>query len=637
MVRNLANTIIFTLLATLLSCRASNQTASVREAEDPWAKKAWINKAAKALLHGAGGLSSSQTDELMPLSKDEIVEKLMSDPRFYEMALDFNLFFLGLKTEQLRSDDFNYVMEAFYTQTAAAAAWELSRSGNYFTLFNWQVPYTLVGAPIRPYPPESDGQILNDQMSEEQMRTHWLKKADDEIGSWIAEIQGSNDVKFLCDRYLNSTSGDNLTEYLNKSGTPQGLVTYFERDIKNQLNCGVIGGTINQHESIKQNLLAEAKLQREGLAMLPTTLNGLKGKIASITDLTPIAQGAFPLQNQSAFEAFSTPMWLSLPNSSTNFNRKRGAYILKTFFCDDLTPLNIVAPGQHSENKHASEPACQACHYKLDPMAGFFRDRGIIGIDFAQLPLHIHDDQLTRQNADLTHYLETWKAGPGSGRIWDVGYIRSAKREKLNTYGENLTDLFKIIRDAPESRTCLTKRLAEYTLGIDQVYDGGWIRSLANEFHEAAKPSVAPGDSSKAFKKVVKSLVLSRTFSTPDPVKGKCYDFAPDAEPSGLPCEIAYIVEKNCSSCHSSEDASNGLNLSTWQTFANGTSGFVHIDEASGQQLDTSASLNRIACGLSPTAQCGPVKLMPLKKEMDAVERATLYKWLQGQLAGGGQ
>lgn len=627
--------LVFAFFAAPMACRTSNEASSAKDADDPWAKQAWMNKAAKALLYGSAGLSPSEANQLMPLSKDEIVEKFMSDPRFYETALDFNLFFLGLKQEKLRySPDSDYKSEVFSERTAAAAAMELARNGDYFVLFNWKMPYALVGAPGTPNTPEGQTTFTSD----EQKREHWLAKAKESLDAWIAEIESSNDVNALCARYLKTNDEeDDFEDYIDNYGLPDELRTAFSKGVKNQIMCGVIGGQVSQSASIKQDLLAEAKSYRAGLATIPALFDGLTKKIKSPADLNVIAPATVPTLKDEAFEAFSTQMWVSLSNSSTNYNRKRGAYVLKTFFCDDLTPLNIAAPVQHSENKHASEPACQACHYKLDPMAGFFRDRGIVGINFASLPFHLHDDQLKREGTDLTKYLASWKAPQGSTRTWDVGYVRSSKKESLNSYGESLNDLFKTIRDAPESKTCLTKRLAEYMLGIGQVYDGRWVDYLAKEFKDAAKPTAAPGDSSKAFKKVVKSLVLSRTFSTPDPVKGKCYDFAPDSEPSGLPCEVAYIVEKNCTSCHSGEGAPKGLDLSSWKTLANGASGFVHIDETSGQQLGRSASLTRIACGLSPTEQCGPVKLMPFNKEMDAVERATLYKWVQNELSGGGQ
>src|SRR5262249_26777289 len=58
----------------------------------------------------------------------------------------------------------------------------------------------------------------------------------------------------------------------------------------------------------------------------------------------------------SAFFAPLTWFWQSLPNSSTNFDRKRASYMLKRFFCDDLTPINILAPEGHGgKDRHASE------------------------------------------------------------------------------------------------------------------------------------------------------------------------------------------------------------------------------------------------------------------------------------------
>ena len=635
--RNVLPLVVTSLFVVALpSCRtATNGGARVAsDGDDPWAKQAWMNKAAKTLLYGSSGLSPSEAEQLMPLSKEEIVENFTADPRFYDTALDFNLFFLGLKKEALRySSDTDYRNEVFNERTAAAAAMELARGGDYFTLFNWKMPYALVGAPG--IPNTVDGQNSID--TPEKRREYWLAKTKDGLDAWITAIQGSNDINALCARYVKNGGENDYTTYLGNAGIPDEINNAFGKGIKNEILCGAVGGQVSQSPTLKQDLLAEAKSYRDALPTIPTILGSLHTVITSPADLNIMLPATLPMLKEESLEAFSGNFWSNLANSSTNYNRKRAAYVLKTFFCDDLTPLNIVAPAQHAENKHASEPACQACHYKLDPMAGFFRNRGIFGANFDSLSLLIHDDQLRREGDDLTKYLASWKAPQGSSRIWDVGYIRSSKKENLNSYGESLGDLFKIIREAPESKTCLTKRMAEYVLGIGQVYDGRWLEALAQEFKDAAKPTAAPGDSSKAFKKVAKSLVLSRTFSTTDPVKGTCYDFAPNSEPSGLPCEVAFIIEKNCASCHSGDGSPKGLDVSIWKALPGGKSGFVHIDQASGQQLAPAVSLARIACSLSPTDQCPQAKLMPLNKDMDAVERATLYKWVQKELSGGGQ
>src|SRR5262249_26998450 len=74
--------------------------------------------------------------------------------------------------------------------------------------------------------------------------------------------------------------------------------------------------------------------------------------------------------------AFGFEQSNALRNSSTNMNRKRGAYVLKRFFCDDLTPVGFESPKEHVTGVHGSDTTCFNCHYKLDPMAGFFRNYG---------------------------------------------------------------------------------------------------------------------------------------------------------------------------------------------------------------------------------------------------------------------
>jgi hypothetical protein len=175
--------------------------------------------------------------------------------------------------------------------------------------------------------------------------------------------------------------------------------------------------------------------------------------------------------------------------------------------------------------------------------------------------------------------------------------------------------------------------MAEYFLGKGQVFDGEWINSLSAKFEEAAS-SNGSATTSKAFKAVVKDLVLSKTFMTQDPEPTKCYDFAPGHQPTTLPCEIAFVIKKNCSSCHSGDGASGNLDLTKWQQVSTGTFTFAHTDEA-GHQLPKSESLKRLLDRLSTNDES---KLMPLNKYMSAIERAQLYKWVnkEAEAANGG-
>ena len=110
---------------------------------------------------------------------------------------------------------------------------------------------------------------------------------------------------------------------------------------------------------------------------------------------------------------------MALGNSSTNFNRKRSAYVLKRFFCDDLIPVGFETPQEHVGGSHGSQTSCYACHHKLDPMAGFFRSYGAYFFDYSRSPDITFDDLASKDRAP---YEGIWK-GAGTGQpAWNIGY-----------------------------------------------------------------------------------------------------------------------------------------------------------------------------------------------------------------------
>lgn len=121
--------------------------------------------------------------------------------------------------------------------------------------------------------------------------------------------------------------------------------------------------------------------------------------------------------------------------STTNLNRNRGraAAIFRIFLCDDMkavvTPtaeeekelvgnaFPIPEPDFHStfrndslldDDKHGSQPACMACHYKLDPMGRTFMNIGLL------LPTQAAPGKLVykRHDGTLVDY-----AGKGLGDV----------------------------------------------------------------------------------------------------------------------------------------------------------------------------------------------------------------------------
>src|SRR5262249_48628649 len=144
-----------------------------------------------------------------------------------------------------------------------------------------------------------------------------------------------------------------------------------------------------------------------------------------------------------------------------------------------------------------------------------------------------------------------------ASRTWNVGYIRTpnAADAARNSYGSTLADLTQIIRDAPETKRCLVRRMASYFLGDKQVYDGSWLAGLTAAFDEPAGAPHEPGHSSAAFKAIVAALVQSNAFVTPDPQPDQCYDTVPGSAPSSLPCPVRFVIENNCVSCHNARGA----------------------------------------------------------------------------------
>ena len=127
--------------------------ASRRSGANPsaWQRRWWIDKTAKLLRGGEGLGPDDAVDALLPLSKEEIARRFMQDKRFGDSILDFNLFFLGFKSDRLKTDGV-YDRTVFDFPNAVAAAQALLSGGDYFTLFDLEGPYFM--APLRSEPSE---------------------------------------------------------------------------------------------------------------------------------------------------------------------------------------------------------------------------------------------------------------------------------------------------------------------------------------------------------------------------------------------------------------------------------------------------------------------------------------------------
>ncbi|MGE3974169.1 MAG: hypothetical protein AB7F59_06560 [Bdellovibrionales bacterium] len=587
---------------------------------EEWKKKEWINKVARLLRNGAALSHKDDLAKLMMFSRQEIIEFFMKDPRFSESILDFNLFFFGYKNESLRLYDDRYPDVGgryrdtiFDAPAAITAAREVAKNGNYLKLLDYRHPQYLNTQDRLFISPDK---TKTDQEYREYARNSWLGLVDQLAAIAETGIE-ANRVELCKLVYPDPKSVVLGPRYF---GMPIGVFNML-RNAENSwgsfyLACNFpeIPFALNTLEKIRQ-LKAMAP---EYLKMIDSLHSSVYNP-RLVTELKELDFNIFKVQNESV--QLSRNLYVNIPNSSTNFNRKRASFILKRYFCDDLTPINVVQPETHGQGRHSSETSCQSCHYKLDPMAGYFRDLGYGGYSWAYTNEIRFDDMVVIPKGP---YLEEWKAPAGSGRTWNVGYIRSTQYPEKNVYGDNVEDLFKTIKDAPETKACIVKRATQYLLGEEQILDAGYLEYLTKAFATEAQTN-----SSQALKGLWTRLLLSKTFEMADPNSNECYDYAPGDHPAGKPpCKVAFIFEKNCTQCHG---VSSSLNLSQWIKLPSGEMNFPHKKQ-NGQYYSQKESLTSI---LDRLTQTNADLRMPLNKYMTNADREVLVLWAEKMLAGG--
>lgn len=574
-----------------------------------WEKKRWITKTARVINGTRGVVSKSQLESLAKLKTSQIVERFMAHERFGDFLIDFNLYYLGFRPKSIRSND--YIRDdAFRFPASITAAKEVLKNGDYFRIFDFYQPLYL-GALQEPdtKPGENADEVRKRHLDAVMTKLN--------LAVELAKDLPKNKKKFCA--VLNNEPPD-LVEEIIEGGIGQSTAftitigpwsSYFAYNFGYCFGGAKDDGILQMVTTYRDSMLTliEQMLARDPEKMTDKSVQGIP----------EWKMGGFGQPNirTNQLGAF---FWRNLPNSSTNLDRKRGAYMLKHFFCDDLTPINVVIPDNHAKGKHGTDASCFACHYKLDPMAGFFRNYGILGSDYKYLDFITFDDQVT---VDKDKYQAAWKAGEGRGRTWDVGYIRSTTDDSINTYAAEPEDLFEIIRNSPEAKKCIVKRAAQYTLGENQSVDAGYLEYLTEKFIEESKIN-----SSLALKDLVYNLVISDTFLNPDPDSKSCYDFAPGQDPNGRPpCLVAYLFEKNCATCHSSSGAKGGLDLTKWIDVGGGVFSFPHLDD-NKKQYSRAQTLTVIAERLTTSDE---EERMPSNKYISTEDLQTLVKWVEAE------
>ena len=393
--------------------------------------------------------------------------------------MDFNLYYLGFKGDSLRLANGQYRDPPFDNPQSISSAKSIIDRSDYFKLFDYQQPLYL-NVLKDPNPCNDDEKKL----SPEELRRLITKRSLEVLEEVREKLV--TDEKYLhkdaCKRLKEIAPWDNIFRMNGPRDidfqvffTPDWYRGLFEYCQKAEQDWSFDIVAIIDKLLPRQKALTTELLRFESQSYSPKFLADIK---------TPVLDNLFPTKEWTSLTAGTS---LILTNSSTNYNRKRAAYVLKHYFCDDLTPINVEDIEEHKSGQHGSATSCYVCHYKLDPMAGFFRNHGRFFTDYSTQEKLIFDDgaQFDRQD-----YVQAWKNPEGSERVWNVGYIRSVKYTSKNIYGSEIQDLYAMLKSAPEVRSCLVRRMFEYFVAENQIIEPGFLQELTEKFNRDAESNL---------------------------------------------------------------------------------------------------------------------------------------------------
>lgn len=596
---------------------------------DVESRRQFIHKASQALHPSAAPLSESEVDALVGKSDDEIIAELYAAPETRDAVFRLSLAFLGAPVDQLHQDG-GWAAPPFSFAPAVTAARSFRDGGDpLVSLLTTRATQPRgVVQPVRQdyldfyYPNLTVQGTLAERRA---LVTQAILGDVATMRSFVVALPEPFDTGAMCDRYENSllffiaflipeiigvpapvTSAGNPVELDDPAAFPLDYACF-------QLQPTTRAEALTRLDQTK--VLFESMFARLEPILLAWETDS-EGAFDPV-DFEAIGFRSYYGEEIFGRSGFYPAFWQSAANSSTNYNRRRGAYVLDRYFCDDLKPVGAALPITHVEGRHASDPACVACHFKLDPMAGYFRRHGFSGTDFTDETLQLNGGQIIFDDGasvGYTQYESSWLAPAGSGRVFDVGYIRSTRDPKLNTYGSSLADLDQLLRTAPEVERCFVQRMFAHFNGTDQAVDPAFLDDVTADMRTAGADRLERG---------ITRILTGATFRAPERNTNVCYDLAPGTSGVRPPCEVASILATHCTSCHGAGQVQANLDLTRWDRASDGGFGFTH---SGVERLTTFERM------LERVTTSDLARQMPQAKDMPLRQREQLALWLQAEI-----
>jgi hypothetical protein len=599
------------LLLTLASCKG--KTSVIHHPEDTHfedlsladpniylSHTQWLDKVARQTL--GKELSAEAREHWATQSKDEFLDYVFSHKDFADFLMRLNLYYLQASEESGYDDMYNPRRESLMTKAYQYPATlhsvrEYFKNGDYLKLFDLHVQP--MQAPLTV--PYSSNASKEDVKAD---RDHNYRLAYEFFSERFEELRSSFEKEKFC-IYVVFLPPQILTYYQGIRPQPFSSILHAQPQFHDLMNyCD------NEEDQDVETLIQMFDELIQAILSYRQILDPFEQAFYNPKSFFEIKPSPSEIGMGSNWESFTPEgLWQRLKNSSTNFNRRRAAYVLKTYFCDDLQPIDVISPIKHSLNKHASDPSCQSCHYRLDPLAGVFRNFGYNGNNFEDRK-YIYFDDFAKM--DRASYENEWRDSSG---VFNTGYVRSVEDSSLNHYFSDLEGLSSAIREIPETKKCLTRRIFEFVTTTKVQIDGQYLENLSKRFQQ--------DNSSEALRSVLRTVFLSNSYSVTYPDSNSCYDFLEGTDSANrVPCQISANIQRNCHRCHNNASSLGGLNLEKYDE-----RGFVMYEGE--DRLQSKDVLTRMLQSLQTK---NPEKRMPYKQHISAQDYQELQSWIVKEL-----